>query len=93
MGAIAERGRVFPAMIVCFVWMTLVYCPLAYLGVGALTDGPSSGESWTTPASGLLAVSVLLINMFAQAAVRSRLAVALAVWLIHGCSDVAVKKS
>lgn len=29
MGAVAERGRVFPAMIFCFVWMTLVYCPLA----------------------------------------------------------------
>ena len=29
MGAIAERGRVFPAMIFCFIWMTLVYCPIA----------------------------------------------------------------
>ena len=25
----AERGRVLPAMLFCFVWMTLVYCPLA----------------------------------------------------------------
>ncbi|KAJ3490157.1 hypothetical protein NLI96_g1621 [Meripilus lineatus] len=29
MGAIAERGRVAPAMIFTFIWMTLVYCPLA----------------------------------------------------------------
>lgn len=29
MGALAERGRVFPAMVFCFIWMTLVYCPLA----------------------------------------------------------------
>ena len=29
-GTIAERGRVFPAMIFTFVWMTVVYCPLAY---------------------------------------------------------------
>jgi hypothetical protein len=29
MGGIAERGRVFPAMVFTFIWMTLVYCPLA----------------------------------------------------------------
>lgn len=29
MGALAERGRVFPAMIFSFIWVTLVYCPLA----------------------------------------------------------------
>ncbi|EGO28494.1 hypothetical protein SERLADRAFT_366203 [Serpula lacrymans var. lacrymans S7.9] len=29
MGGLAERGRVFPAMIFTFIWMTLVYCPLA----------------------------------------------------------------
>ncbi|TCD68825.1 hypothetical protein EIP91_009692 [Steccherinum ochraceum] len=29
MGAIAERGRVFPALVFCFIWMTIVYCPLA----------------------------------------------------------------
>ncbi|KZT42778.1 putative ammonium transporter [Sistotremastrum suecicum HHB10207 ss-3] len=29
MGAVAERGRVFPAMVFTFCWMTLVYCPLA----------------------------------------------------------------
>lgn len=29
MGGLAERGRMFPAMIFTFVWMTLVYCPLA----------------------------------------------------------------
>lgn len=29
MGALAERGRVFPAMIFIFCWTTLVYCPLA----------------------------------------------------------------
>lgn len=29
-GAVAERGRVFPAMVFCFFWLTLVYCPLAY---------------------------------------------------------------
>ncbi|KIM59180.1 hypothetical protein SCLCIDRAFT_1217969 [Scleroderma citrinum Foug A] len=28
-GGIAERGRVFPAMVFTFFWMTLVYCPLA----------------------------------------------------------------
>lgn len=30
MGGIAERGRVLPAMVFVFCWMTLVYCPLAY---------------------------------------------------------------
>lgn len=28
-GGIAERGRVLPAMVFTFIWMTLVYCPLA----------------------------------------------------------------
>ncbi|KAI6022094.1 ammonium transporter [Pisolithus marmoratus] len=28
-GGIAERGRVLPAMIFTFLWMTFVYCPLA----------------------------------------------------------------
>ncbi|KAG1716766.1 hypothetical protein ID866_364 [Astraeus odoratus] len=28
-GAVAERGRVLPAMVFTFLWMTLVYCPLA----------------------------------------------------------------
>jgi ammonium transporter, Amt family len=34
-GAVAERGRVLPAMILSFFWMTLVYCPLAYWAWGA----------------------------------------------------------
>ena len=29
MGALVDRGRVLPAMIFTFVWMTVVYCPLA----------------------------------------------------------------
>lgn len=29
MGGIAERGRVFPALVFTFIWMTIVYCPLA----------------------------------------------------------------
>lgn len=29
MGGMAERGRLFPAMIISFFWATLVYCPLA----------------------------------------------------------------
>ncbi|KAJ3779757.1 ammonium transporter [Lentinula aff. detonsa] len=29
MGGIAERGRVLPAMVLTFAWLTLVYCPLA----------------------------------------------------------------
>ncbi|KAF9015453.1 ammonium transporter [Cyathus striatus] len=29
MGGLAERGRVFPAMVFTFIWVTLVYCPLA----------------------------------------------------------------
>ncbi|KAJ8488693.1 hypothetical protein ONZ51_g3363 [Trametes cubensis] len=29
MGALAERGRVFPAMVFTFIWMTIVYCPIA----------------------------------------------------------------
>ncbi|CAL1696594.1 unnamed protein product [Somion occarium] len=29
MGAIAERGRVLPAMVFVFIWTTIVYCPLA----------------------------------------------------------------
>ena len=29
MGAVAERGRVLPAMVFTFIWVTLVYCPVA----------------------------------------------------------------
>ncbi|KAJ7456622.1 ammonium transporter, partial [Mycena latifolia] len=29
MGGIAERGRLFPAMVFTFLWVTLVYCPVA----------------------------------------------------------------
>jgi len=29
MGAVAERGRLIPAMVFTFVWATLVYCPVA----------------------------------------------------------------
>ncbi|KAF8912945.1 ammonium transporter [Gymnopilus junonius] len=29
MGGLAERGRVLPAMVFAFCWMTIVYCPLA----------------------------------------------------------------
>ncbi|THV06109.1 ammonium transporter [Dendrothele bispora CBS 962.96] len=29
LGGIAERGRMLPAMVFTFVWVTLVYCPLA----------------------------------------------------------------
>lgn len=29
MGALVDRGRVLPAMIFTFVWVTIVYCPLA----------------------------------------------------------------
>ncbi|GMM34388.1 ammonium permease [Saccharomycopsis crataegensis] len=28
-GAIAERGRIFPSLIFSFVWATVVYCPIA----------------------------------------------------------------
>ncbi|TFK76731.1 ammonium transporter [Pluteus cervinus] len=34
MGGIAERGRVFPAVVFAFLWTTLVYCPLAYWAWG-----------------------------------------------------------
>lgn len=30
MGAVAERGRLFPASVFVFVWVTIVYCPMAY---------------------------------------------------------------
>jgi len=29
-GAAAERGRILPIIPISFIWMTLVYCPLAY---------------------------------------------------------------
>jgi ammonium transporter, Amt family len=29
MGGMAERGRMLPAMVLSFVWLTAVYCPLA----------------------------------------------------------------
>lgn len=29
-GSVAERGRVFPAMVFIFCWLTLVYCPLTF---------------------------------------------------------------
>ncbi len=28
-GGVAERGRVFPVILFTFIWLTLVYCPLA----------------------------------------------------------------
>ncbi|KAF8634401.1 hypothetical protein AX15_000853 [Amanita polypyramis BW_CC] len=34
MGGLAERGRVLPAMVFIFIWMTLVYCPIAYWAWG-----------------------------------------------------------
>ncbi|KAG6812063.1 hypothetical protein H0H92_004594 [Tricholoma furcatifolium] len=34
MGGIAERGRVLPAVVFIFVWVTIVYCPLAYWAWG-----------------------------------------------------------
>ncbi|KAK9381223.1 ammonium transporter AmtB-like domain-containing protein [Kockiozyma suomiensis] len=30
MGGVAERGRLLPAMVFCFIWATIVYCPIAY---------------------------------------------------------------
>ncbi|KAH3660101.1 hypothetical protein OGAPHI_007306 [Ogataea philodendri] len=30
LGAVCERGRVLPAMVFSFLWLTLVYCPVAY---------------------------------------------------------------
>ena len=33
-GAIAERGRLLPSIVVGFVWVTIVYCPLAYWAWG-----------------------------------------------------------
>lgn len=33
-GAIAERGRLLPAMVFSFFWMTVVYCPLSYWAWG-----------------------------------------------------------
>jgi Amt family ammonium transporter len=30
MGAVAERGRLFPGAVFIFLWVTLVYCPMAY---------------------------------------------------------------
>ncbi|KAK9458277.1 ammonium transporter AmtB-like domain-containing protein [Dipodascopsis uninucleata] len=30
MGAVAERGRLIPAMVFTFAWATIVYCPVAY---------------------------------------------------------------
>lgn len=29
-GAICERGRLMPMMVFLFIWMTVVYCPIAY---------------------------------------------------------------
>ncbi|KAN0076082.1 Ammonium transporter AmtB-like domain containing protein [Elaphomyces granulatus] len=29
MGAVAERGRLLPAMVFTFIWATIVYCPIA----------------------------------------------------------------
>lgn len=43
MGGAAERGRLFPAMVVTFIWATIVYCPIAYWAWGA--DG-WAGAQW-----------------------------------------------
>ncbi len=29
-GAICERGRLFPSLVFTFIWCTIVYCPIAY---------------------------------------------------------------
>lgn len=59
-GAIAERGRVFPAMVFTFFWTTLVYCPLAYW-VWVPTAGLSNGESWILQASGFFFFGTLTL--------------------------------
>jgi Amt family ammonium transporter len=43
MGAVAERGRLIPAMVFTFVWATIVYCPLAMWAWGANGWGYSWG--------------------------------------------------
>jgi Amt family ammonium transporter len=43
MGGAAERGRLFPGMVVIFIWATIVYCPLAYWAWGP--DG-WAGARW-----------------------------------------------
>lgn len=43
MGGLAERGRVLPAMVFTFIWMTIVYCPLACWAWSAHGWGSSWG--------------------------------------------------
>lgn len=43
MGAVAERGRLVPAMVFTFIWATIVYCPLAMWAWGANGWGYSWG--------------------------------------------------
>lgn len=38
-GAIAERGRLIPALVFIFFWATLVYCPIAYWAWGSMGWG------------------------------------------------------
>jgi Amt family ammonium transporter len=92
-GAIAERGRVLPMMVVTLFWTTLVYCPLAYWAWGkngwAFKWGVLDFAGKYLSRCSLLPIS----NMFPQVAVQSKSAAVLAAWFMHGSSDVAVKKS
>jgi Amt family ammonium transporter len=42
-GGVAERGRVFPAMLFAFIWVTCVYCPIAYWAWGTKGWGFTRG--------------------------------------------------
>src|ERR1700761_5325017 len=62
--AVAERGRVFPAMIFTFVWMTTVYCPLAMWAWGVHGWGLSWGVlDYAGNFCNLFQPSLLLTNM------------------------------
>ncbi len=88
MGALADRGRVFPAMIFTFIWITLVYCPIACWAWNVNGWGfkwgvlDYAGESTFSQISSLIMCSMRL----AQVVAPSRLEVGCPVWLTRGSS-------
>lgn len=46
MGGLAERGRILPAMVFSFAWVTLVYCPIGPSKLRSVSFGPLSLTSF-----------------------------------------------
>lgn len=94
MGGLAERGRVFPAMIFIFFWVTLVYCPLACWAWS--THGWAFKWGVLDFAGGYKIISVGISSIYFfyhKVAAPLKLEAVSVAWLIPGLSVGGTKKS